>query len=130
MTKPKKAVEAAGGLVWDEGGKLLLVHRPRYNDWSLPKGKLDKGESLEACALREVREETGYQCYLGDELDPISYVDHRGRPKTVHYWHMSVKSGEFAENDEVDEIRWLSPAEAVELLSYPQDAALVLSVHG
>jgi 8-oxo-dGTP diphosphatase len=101
------------------------VHRDRYDDWSLPKGKLDEGESFEEAALREVREETGLECELGRELDPVSYVDQKGRPKLVRYWLMEVTDGEFEANDEVDEIRWLPPAEAAGLLTYPHDRELV-----
>jgi len=116
-----KTVLAAGGLVVDDDGRLLLVHRPRYNDWTLPKGKLDPGETLEQCALREVEEESGYVCELGEHLATVSYVDHKGRPKDVHYWWMRPVSGDFQPNDEVDEIRWLMPADASYLLSYARD---------
>ena len=120
-------VEAAGGLVWNDRDELLVVHRPRYDDWSLPKGKREEGESLEACALREVHEETGFRCRRGAALPAMHYFDHRGRPKTVHYWHMAIESGAFTQNDEVDEIRWVAVASAAELLSYTQDVELVLS---
>jgi 8-oxo-dGTP diphosphatase len=118
-------VHAAGGLVARDG-QVLLVHRPRYDDWSLPKGKLDPGETWEAAALREVHEETGVRARLGEELPPVHYTDNRGRPKTVRYWVMVPEEvPPFAPNDEVDELLWLAPDEAVERLSYVHDRELV-----
>ena len=122
-------VEAAGGLILREG-LVAVVHRGRYDDWSLPKGKLDEGESFEEAALREVREETGLDCELGEELEPVSYVDGKGRPKLVRYWMMTVVGGEFEPNDEVDDLRWLVPSEAMILLSYPHDRELVKGAVG
>ncbi len=124
----KHLVRASGGVLWREvsgGREILIAHRPRYDDWSLPKGKREAGESDEACALREVEEETGFRCTLGPELDGADYVDGEGRPKTVRYWAMQPQGGEFAANDEVDEIRWLSPSAARELLSYEMDRQVV-----
>ncbi len=118
-------VQAAGGLVSREG-KVLVIHRPRYDDWSLPKGKLDPGETWEEAALREVHEETGVQARLGDELPPVSYTDNRGRPKTVRYWVMEpTEVPDFAANEEVDELAWLGADEAAERLSYAHDRDLV-----
>ncbi len=95
-------VHAAGGLVARDG-TVLLVHRPRYDDWSLPKGKLDPGETWEDAALREVREETGVRARLGAELPTVHYTDNKGRAKTVRYWVMEPSEvPEFAPNDEVD----------------------------
>jgi 8-oxo-dGTP diphosphatase len=122
-------VKAAGGVVWRRAGDTVAIavaHRPRYDDWSLPKGKLDKGESWEEAALREVEEETGLRCRLGEELDPTSYEDRKGRAKVVRYWLMEpAEEVTFTPNDEVDELRWLAPPEAADVLSYPHDAELV-----
>ena len=119
-------VKAAGGVIRRGDGAIAVVHRPRYDDWSLPKGKLDPGESWEGCALREVWEETGLRCTLGRELSPTFYKDRKGREKAVRYWLMTPTEGgsEFEPNDEVDELRWLAPAEAAALLTYPRDAEL------
>ena len=109
-------------------GDVALVHRPRYDDWSLPKGKLDKGEDFEQAALREVEEETGLRCRLGRTLGDTTYRDRKDRLKLVRYFEMHPESGEFAPNDEVDELRWLTPAEARDLLSYEHDRVLVETV--
>lgn len=119
-------VVAAGGVVWRLGAtgdvELLLVHRPKYDDWSLPKGKRDPGETAEQCALREVTEETGLVCALGPELDIVSsYIDRKGRSKEVRWWVMTVVDGAFVANEEVDEVRWLSLDRARRLLSYDRD---------
>mgnify|MGYP000992433837 CR=1 FL=1 len=127
MSGVARRVEAAGGIV-ERDGRILVVHRPRYDDWSLPKGKLDPGETFEQAALREVEEETGLRCALGAELEPVRYQDNRGRPKVVRYWRMSVLGGEFAPNDEVDELRWVPPDRARRLLTYAHDRALVQSL--
>jgi 8-oxo-dGTP pyrophosphatase MutT (NUDIX family) len=122
-------VEAAGGLVTRSGAggvEILAVHRPKYDDWSLPKGKLDPGESHATAALREVEEETGWRCALGEELPSSRYRDRHGRAKRVRYWRMTpVSRSEFTPNDEIDEVRWLSPAEAATLLSYRADRGLL-----
>ena len=133
MSKDKdgKEIQAAGGVVMRDckkGPKLALVHRPRYDDWSLPKGKLEKGESFEEGALREVEEETGLSCELGRELSPVRYRDRKGRNKVVRYWEMRPLKGEFEVNDEVDELRWVSPAKADKLLDYKHDRVLVAEV--
>ena len=104
---------------------MLLVHRPKYDDWSFPKGKCDDGESDEACALREVEEETGFRCELMEELGETSYTDARGRPKTVRYWRMRPLDGEFVSHGEVDEVRWETPELAAELLSWSRDLPLL-----
>ena len=118
-------VEAAGGVVVQDD-RIAVVHRPRYDDWSLPKGKLDAGESFEDAALREVQEETGLVCSLAEELAPTEYRDRKDRPKIVRYWRMDmVEDPGFEPNDEVDELRWMTPAEAVELVSYDHDKTLL-----
>jgi 8-oxo-dGTP diphosphatase len=120
-----REVRAAGGLVVRDG-RVLLEHRPRYDDWSLPKGKLEPGEGWQAAAAREVQEETGVRVHIGEELAPVHYTDNKGRPKTVRYWLMNAAGDEpFAPNDEVDEIAWLAPEEAIARLSYPHDRDLV-----
>jgi len=122
-------VEAAGGVVMRRGPKateIAVVHRPRYDDWSFPKGKLDPGESFEDAALREVTEETGLICRLGPELPFARYEDDQGRAKIVRYWLMAVlEDPGFEPNDEVDELRWLVPAEVEDLLTYTRDRKLV-----
>jgi 8-oxo-dGTP diphosphatase len=117
-------VRAAGGLVVRDG-KVLLVHRPKYDDWSFPKGKCHDGEPDEACALREVEEETGLRCELVEEIGETSYRDAKGRPKIVRYWRMRAVAGEFAPHDEVDEIRWERPDGVARLLSWPRDLPLL-----
>jgi 8-oxo-dGTP pyrophosphatase MutT (NUDIX family) len=122
-----KPVHAAGGVVLRDG-RLAVVHRPRYDDWSLPKGKLDRHESFEDAALREVEEETGLRCRLVRELPAVEY-EVRGRPKLVRYWAMEVEDETpFVPNDEVDEVRWLEPQEALALLSYDRDRVPVLAL--
>jgi 8-oxo-dGTP diphosphatase len=120
-------VRAAGGLVLRDGA-LLLVHRPRYDDWTFPKGKALYGETDEECALREVLEETGLVCTLGDEAGTTEYVDAKGRPKRVRWFLMQPVQGEFEPNDEVDEVRWAAPADAATLLSYGRDLELLAAV--
>jgi 8-oxo-dGTP diphosphatase len=119
-------VLAAGGVVVGAAGRVVAVHRPKYDDWTLPKGKLDPGESFEQAALREVEEETGLRCRLVRELPSNEYRDARGRPKLVRYWLMeALADGGFRPTREVDELRWLTQAEAAELLTYERDRALV-----
>lgn len=103
-------IKAAGGIVLSqEGGstRVLLVHRPRYGDWSLPKGKTLPGESDADAALREVAEETGLRCALEAEAGILHYRDRKDRPKIVRYWAMAPLEGQFVPNEEVDEVVWL-----------------------
>lgn len=123
-------VTAAGCVVWrpatgapdPEGVEVLVVHRPKYDDWSLPKGKHEAGEDDETCARREVEEETGLTGTLGPEIGTTRYRDAKGRDKVVHYFELSDAVGEFTPNREVDTVRWLAPEAAAALLSYPYDA--------
>ena len=114
-------IRAAGGiLVQDHDGEpcVLVVHRPRYDDWSLPKGKADGDESDDVTALREVEEETGYVCRLDGEIATSHYVDRKGRPKRVRWYRMDlVDDLGFAPNDEVDERRWVPLRDADTVLS-------------
>jgi len=124
-----KVVRAAGGVVvraGQHGPEVLVVHRPRYDDWSFPKGKLERGERDEDAARREVEEETGCTCRLLDELGTRFYDDRHGRPKQVRYWRMEViGTTPSVPNDEVDEVRWQRPDEAARLLSYEGDRRLL-----
>jgi 8-oxo-dGTP diphosphatase len=116
-------VRAAGGIVVDDAGRVLVVHRPHHGDWSLPKGKLEDGESWEEAAVREVEEETGLRCTAGPEVGRTSYRVPAG-PKEVRYFRMRAE-GEATAQNEVDEVRWVTPAEARELLDYADDRELV-----
>jgi 8-oxo-dGTP pyrophosphatase MutT (NUDIX family) len=126
--KPK-VVRAAGGLVvrvGPAGTEIVLVHRPAYDDWSFPKGKLNDGESELQAALREVEEEVGVRCALGRDLGTIAYVDGRGRPKIVRYWEMSAVNGNaLRPANEVDDARWVPIAGAAGLLTYRHDVAML-----
>jgi 8-oxo-dGTP diphosphatase len=123
------AVRAAGGLVIrrgaDDAVRVVLVHRPRYDDWSFPKGKQRRAETLLAAALREVREETGFLCVAEEELGVTEYFDRRDRPKLVRYWVMNRVTGNFNPNDEVDSMAWVRPSEAILRLSNEHDRELL-----
>jgi 8-oxo-dGTP pyrophosphatase MutT (NUDIX family) len=108
----------------EAGPEVLLVHRPKYDDWSFPKGKAVADESDQECAVREVEEETGLLCELGSPLPAVSYRS-RGRPKRVRYWLMRPQSGDFTADDEVDETAWLDLATARKRLTYEHDRALL-----
>jgi 8-oxo-dGTP diphosphatase len=120
-------VQAAGGVVVRDG-RVAVVHRPKYEDWTLPKGKLDPGEDFEEAALREVEEETGLRCELGRELPSTHYHDSKDRPKVVRYWEMTPVGGEFVPNSEVDALRWLEPDEAAGLLTYDRDREVLAAL--
>ena len=124
-------VRAAGGIVQrgDDHDRLyVLVHRPRYDDWSFPKGKLLEGELEEAAALREVLEETGFRYRLDAHAGTVTYQDRNGRPKIVSYWTMTTEEGSFTPNAEVDELRWVTLDDAVGTLTYPHDREFLRSV--
>jgi 8-oxo-dGTP pyrophosphatase MutT (NUDIX family) len=125
----RNTIRAAGGILLrstrDGGLEVAVVHRPKYDDWSLPKGKLQHGESFDQAALREVAEETGFRARIDGEAGTVQYRDRRGRPKLVRYFRMRPLDGAFAPGDEVDELRWLDPAVAASTLSYRHDRDLV-----
>jgi 8-oxo-dGTP diphosphatase len=105
--------------------EVLLVHRPRYDDWSFPKGKNADGETDEDCAVREVEEETGLRVALGPELESTSYVA-KGRPKVVRYWLVEAPEDAHAQN-EIDALAWLPLEEAAARLSYDRDRGVLQS---
>ncbi len=116
-------VRAAGGVIVRDG-RVLLVHRGHYDDWSLPKGKVEPGESWVECARREIEEETGLVCEVGEEAGRTHYDDAQGRAKEVRYFWMTP-TGEARAQNEIDEVRWVPLEEAAELLSYRRDAELL-----
>lgn len=121
-------VRAAGGLLTRRRQgqvEVLLIHRPRYDDWSFPKGKAGAGETDEDCAMREVHEETGLTCDVGPHLSDVRYRDRKNRIKVVRYFAMSPQAGAFVPNAEVDDVRWLPIDEARTLLSYEHDQAIL-----
>lgn len=132
MTRP---VRASGCVVYRHPNpgriEVLVVHRPRYDDWSFPKGKLDPGETDEECARRELAEETGLKAELGVELPSAEYTDHKGRPKLVRYWAVEMPADRpdpavgFEANDEVDRLDWMDEATAFLHLSYRHDQELL-----
>jgi 8-oxo-dGTP diphosphatase len=115
-------VKAAGGIV-ERDGSVLLVHRPKYDDWSFPKGKLERGESWEDAAAREVEEETGLRCTVGEEVGRTHYLVPEG-PKEVRYYRMRCE-GEAVAQNEVDEVRWVPLADVDGVLSHQRDRSLV-----
>jgi len=125
-----EVVRAAGCVLWrpHNGLEVAVIHRPKHDDWSLPKGKIDPGETPEQAALRELEEETGYRGELGAYLGLVEYlVERKGtfHPKTVHYWNVEAHSGGFAPNDEVDALRWLPVGDARLLLSHDRDRGVL-----
>lgn len=129
-------IEAAGGVVARRRKgrlELVLVHRPKYDDWSLPKGKLDPGEGAESAALREVLEETGLTCRCLRQLAMVAYRDSRGRRKRVRYWLMEALEGEVESRPpdrEIDEARWVERTAASRLASHAHDRQLIEAVSG
>ena len=120
-----KDVLAAGAVLWRSDGdssdpEVAVIHRPRYDDWSLPKGKVDPGETEPVTAVREVHEETGHRAHLGRRLASVSYPVEQGI-KRVRYWAARSVGGEFTPNSEVDELKWLPVAAAMKQLGYPHD---------
>jgi 8-oxo-dGTP pyrophosphatase MutT (NUDIX family) len=130
--REEEIVRAAGGVVRRRGPnglvEIILVHRPAYDDWAFPKGKLQRGESEAEAALREVEEETGLRCQLEREVGISSYRDARGRPKTVRYWEMTPVGGILAAANEVDDARWVTLAEAPAALTYARDRELLAQI--
>ncbi len=122
-------VRAGGGIVCRPGpgglAEVAVIHRPLQDDWTLPKGKLDDGETAEQAALREVHEETGMRCEIVRPAGCTAYVDRRGRDKIVCYWVMRPVEGQFQPGDEVDAMRWMTVEEALKVLTYPIDRALL-----
>ena len=130
MSRIGGEVRAAGGLILRHGvggvREIALVHRPKYDDWSFPKGKLLEGETDEEAAVREVHEETGFSVRLENrELPSLRYRDAAGRPKVVRYWVMTPTGGRFEPNREVDELWWVPLDRAAEVLTYEHDRALL-----
>jgi 8-oxo-dGTP pyrophosphatase MutT (NUDIX family) len=128
-----RSVRAAGAVVWRRGPsgrpETLLIHRPRYDDWSFPKGKLKTGESDEEAALRELEEEVGIRAELGPELLSTRYRDAKGRQKTVRYWAIELPEGvEPIAGDGVDQWRWASLEEAADELTWDRDRGVLDSL--
>ncbi|WP_229880953.1 NUDIX hydrolase [Amycolatopsis bartoniae] len=120
-------MQAAGAVLWRDSGRgteVAVVHRPRYDDWSLPKGKLDPGETFPDAAVRELAEETGFRAVLGRRLRTVRYPV-RGEEKVVEYWSARAGAGEFSPDDEVDALRWVPVAEAPGALTYRMDVEVL-----
>jgi 8-oxo-dGTP diphosphatase len=127
--QPHDLIRAAGGVLFRTSrrgrDKVAVVYREARGDWTFPKGKLDEGESFEEAALREVVEETGITAVIRRFVGSTNYTHRKGRPKIVAYYLMEAISGEFAPNEEVDELRWVTLDEAFELLTWDRDRELV-----
>nr|ABP46693.1 NUDIX hydrolase [Mycolicibacterium gilvum PYR-GCK] len=125
----KTSIMAAGAVLWrpqdgTDAPEIAIIHRPRYDDWSLPKGKVDPGETDTVATVREIGEETGFRSHLGRRLPTVTYpVD--GAVKKVRYWAARAVGGEFVPNDEVDEMKWLPADRAIAELGYPHDRKVV-----
>ena len=122
-----RIVHAAGAVLWRRRRKAVevaLIHLPRYDDWSLPKGKVDPGETAPVTAVREILEETGQFACLGRRLGAVSYPVQQG-VKKVHYWNARALGGDFVPNHEVDDLVWLSPEHAMKELQYPYDRKIL-----
>jgi broad specificity phosphatase PhoE/8-oxo-dGTP pyrophosphatase MutT (NUDIX family) len=129
QSSSSKIVLAAGGVLWRPGhhesaAEVAVIHRPRYDDWSLPKGKVDPGETEPVTAVREVFEETGHHVQLGRRIASVSYPIEQ-RTKKVQYWSARSLGGSFAPNNEVDDLIWLSVAAAIKKVSYPYDRKIL-----
>ncbi len=128
MSTEADEVRAAGCVLWRHapggGLEIALVHRPKYDDWSHPKGKLEGDESWDEAAVREVREETGMTCVLGAPL-PTARYEVRGRPKVVHYWAAEAADGAFTPSSEIDHVLWLTPDEAHQRITHPANRTLL-----
>ena len=124
-----EVIQAAGGVIWRDslrGKEIAVVHRRRYDDWSLPKGKVEAGESWEKAAIREIKEETNCDARLGD-FAGCSCYSVKGRPKVVLFWHMTlINEQPFEPNSETDKLLWLTVKEALDRLSYPSEKALLI----
>ena len=130
---PNDSIWAAGGVLYrkdEDGTRFLLVHRDRYDDWSLPKGKLERRESFIDAAMREVEEETGHTFRSPRFVGTTGYETPRGNAKVVRWWLVEATGGAFAPNGEVDGARWLSADEAVKRLSYPGEREVVRRAAG
>jgi len=130
--RPSELILAAGGLIVrpsvSQQLEIAIVHRPIRDDWSYPKGKVEPKETLTECALREVREETGLRCRIVSFVGTTEYRDRKDRPKIVAYWAMTPEGGSFRTSEEVDEMRWVAPTEAAEMLTYERDRELLVTV--
>ena len=125
---PQPEVQAAGAVPRRNGG-VLIVHRPKYDDWTFPKGKLEQGESFEDAVVRELEEETGWKGDMGAELEPTRYKDGEGRDKLVRWWELWVRErGDWEANDEVDDLMWVPLSEVDSLLTYESERALAEQV--
>ena len=132
-SQKKPVICAAGGIIFRStagGGEVLIIHRARYNDWCLPKGKLEEGESFKDAAVREVKEETGYDVSITGFAGAVSYEVGQ-KQKVVQFWNMEVKGeSNFKASEEVEEIRWMDVNGALKILDYPKEKELLKKIHG